>query len=243
MEIHSGVYKIVHVETGSVVYVGGSSNVPTRKFSHLYRLARGRHENSSMQGLYDSNPSGNSAFEFVTIEHCSRDDLVKREQFWIEAIKPDFNRGPSHIGHKIVSAETKAHMSETRRGEGNAFYGKSHTPETKALLSAINRGKSLSEEHKRKIAASARRGEENHSFGGYYRVPWGQFTTSKEAAEACNNLISPSGLVRICKSPDRVISRPGYVKCPYLMTLGESVIGKTFREIGFSFIPKSNETN
>ncbi|WP_080579725.1 NUMOD3 domain-containing DNA-binding protein [Sinorhizobium fredii] len=134
-------------------------------------------------------------------------------------------------------------MSETRKGKGNAFYGRHHSAETKARLSALNRGKSLSEEHKRKIAAGARRGEESHTFVGYYRVPWGMFVTSSEAAEASNNLISATGLVRICKHPDRVISRQSFVKCPYLQTLGEAVIGKkTWRQIGFSFIPKSTES-
>ncbi|MGH0371744.1 NUMOD3 domain-containing DNA-binding protein [Sinorhizobium meliloti] len=232
-----GVYALRHLETGSV-YVGGSSNVPTRKFSHLYKLARGKHENSTIQALYDASPSGNNAFECAMIECCNRDDLVKREQFWIDTLKPDLNRGKSNIGHKVFSEESKARMSMLRTGEGNAFYGRHHTAETKARLSALNRGKTLSEEHRRKIAEKSPTGEKHFTFVGYYRVPWGVFITSKEAAEAVDNQISPSGLVRICKSPDRVISRPGFVKCPYLMNLGESVIGKTFRQIGFSFIPK-----
>ncbi|WP_080579728.1 GIY-YIG nuclease family protein [Sinorhizobium fredii] len=85
--LNCGVYTLTHLESGAV-YVGGSSHVPTRNFSHLYKLARGRHENSTIQALYDASPSGNSAFECAMIECCNRDDLVEREQFWIDALKP-----------------------------------------------------------------------------------------------------------------------------------------------------------
>lgn len=45
----------------------------------------------------------------------------------------------ANLGKK-ASAETKAKMSQKRKGNGNSFYGKSHTEKTKSLLSKANSG-------------------------------------------------------------------------------------------------------
>ena len=42
-------------------------------------------------------------------------------------------------------------------GEGNPFYGKHHTQETREKISIQRRGRPLSEEHKRRIGIGVRR--------------------------------------------------------------------------------------
>lgn len=62
-----------------------------------------------------------------------------------------------------LSENTRAKMSNSRKGEKNHFFGKHHTEETKAKLSRANKGKpccwkgkKLTEEHKKKVS-------ENHA--------------------------------------------------------------------------------
>ncbi len=61
---------------------------------------------------------------------------------------------------KKLSPETRAKMSEARRGENNPMYGRSHSDETRAKISEAMRGKKRSPETRAKMS-EAMRGE-NH---------------------------------------------------------------------------------
>lgn len=58
---------------------------------------------------------------------------------------------------KKHSIETRAKMSTAQTGEKSCMYGKKLSIETRAKLSAIRKGKTFTEEHKRKISAARKR--------------------------------------------------------------------------------------
>jgi group I intron endonuclease len=192
---NSGVYCIRHIGSNAI-YIGASSNLHKREWQHFYDLSRGVHGNKNMQACYDASPTGNSAFEFATIECCERADLSERERHWIGAFEPEFN---------------------DRKGGGLYI----RTAETKRRMSAV------------KI------GEKHPRFAGLYRTPFGEFVTCTQAEKAM--IINPihfTTILKNCKNADRPITRKMYAKSPYLQAIGETAIGKTWRELGFWFEPK-----
>lgn len=81
-----GIYKVLCVKT-SEFYIGSSVNISSRKASHFYRLRLGNHPNPILQNKYNKYKE----FEFIVIEECSKEDLLKREQFYIDSLNPSLN--------------------------------------------------------------------------------------------------------------------------------------------------------
>ena len=64
---------------------------------------------------------GYSCFSLYVLEYCSNEDLIKREQHYIDLLKPDYNVSLSASGVNF--------------GETNHFFGKVHTEEARAKMS------------------------------------------------------------------------------------------------------------
>lgn len=89
------------------------------------------------------NKYGNDNFSFEIVEECNPEELDKREVYWIGTLKtlePD--------GYNITPGGKKLF------GKNNPFYNKKHTEETRKIISEKNKGKTLSEEEKRKRSLS-----------------------------------------------------------------------------------------
>lgn len=113
--------------------------------------------------------------------------------------------------------------------------GYKHSKETKNKMSAFQSGKILSTNHKQKISTS-HKGKLNPKFKGFYITPWGKFESSKLAE---TNLLSKSSIKKWCiYKLDRVISHQSIRQSPYLQHLKDSPLGKTFKDIGFDFMPQ-----
>lgn len=72
-----------------------------------------------------------------------------------------------------VSDERRQRLSATMRGEGNPFYGKTHSPDAIAKIIAANKGKTISEEAKAKQSksmAGKHRGSDNPYYGKKHSV-------------------------------------------------------------------------
>lgn len=101
-------------------------------------------------------------------------------------------------------------------------------------------GHRLHDEDTRKRLSERQTGEKHHTFEGYYLVPWGRFSATHLAAKASNGLVSNVTIGKIMKNLDKPISRLSFTNNRYLMQHhDESVIGKTWRSIGFSFEAKA----
>jgi group I intron endonuclease len=130
-------------------YIGSARCLSSRWSQHQYLLKRGRHHSKSLQRSWDKH--GSLAFSFTVIEFCKPNEAVKREQFWID----HFNSATT--GYNInpcATSRSRAPCSEeTRERIGRGNRGKVATPELRAKLSAIHRGKPKSEAHRASMRA------------------------------------------------------------------------------------------
>jgi group I intron endonuclease len=157
----SGIYAIRHLASGKV-YVGSAADIRGRHHTHRYFLRRGDHHSILLQRAWDK--YGEVAFEFVTLEAVAAvDDLVRREQYWIDALG---SAEPAR-GYNIVpiarswrgmrhSPEARAKMSAERKARG---------PEWRAKLSAARRGRKHSAETIAKMRGQKRTAETRENIG------------------------------------------------------------------------------
>lgn len=102
----SAVYLITSRKFPERQYVGSSCLV-TRRFSqHTKALALANHCNSKLQNHV--NKYGLTDLIFSVLEHCDVRDLISREQYFIDKLRPYFNINPvaeSRLGsrHSVVS--------------------------------------------------------------------------------------------------------------------------------------------
>lgn len=134
MELKSGIYKITNI-INDKFYIGSANNLSHRKSTHLYDLRNNKHRNIHLQRSY--NKHGENSFIFSVVERCEVDELIEREQFYIDSLNPYFNISRvagSTIGFKrpdqsirilefnknrVVSDETKSRTSSTLRQIGH----------------------------------------------------------------------------------------------------------------------------
>lgn len=178
----SGIYLITNI-LNDKKYVGSSKNLTKRKYSHFSTLQKNKHPNLHMQNSY--NKYGSSAFLFQIIEQVADIDmLIEREQHWIDALKPVYNKraiASSNQG-SIFSEYARKNMSIAMTGTGNNFYGRIHTEETKLKMSALKKGKNWTELQR---LARIDSGKTTYQFdleGNFVR----EYVSLKQAAEINN---------------------------------------------------------
>lgn len=116
-----GIYIILNLENGKF-YIGSSMNIYLRLCKHKTELRSGRHVNDYLQKSW--NKYGEQAFLFKEIEYCKIDDLISREQYWLN-FHQTFKRD---IGYNILEI-------------ANSSLGYKHTEENKFVLKEIARVK------------------------------------------------------------------------------------------------------
>jgi len=180
MKKQSGIYKIVDLK--GRIYVGSAMDLNRRCNSHFATLRNGKHYNKKLLNVFSK--YGESSLTFEIIEYCNVEDLIIREQFYIDLLNPFFNNclvAGSPLGYKH-SDETKRKHSLSRTGikkhsdefknelaernkkrvwskESKEKLSKSQTGkkvsnENKLKTSLLHKGKVLTDEHKRKISES-----------------------------------------------------------------------------------------
>lgn len=88
---------------------------------------------------------GHQSFTLEILEYCSKNELLEREQFYLDLLIPEYNvlkHAYSLLGFK--------HSEETIE----KLKTKIISPEHKQLLSSIHKGKLVSEETRNKLAAT-----------------------------------------------------------------------------------------
>lgn len=167
--VKSGIYNIVNL-LNYKIYVGSAVWFNHRWRMHKSDLNLNKHCNKHLQKAW--NKYGKECFSFEILEIViDRDDLLKREQFWIDRLNPDipeigYNILPiagSRLGAKHTE-EYKLKQSLRYKGKkrsaaavektANSNRGKKRSDETKAKMSAWQKGRKLPDWH-RKILSEA----------------------------------------------------------------------------------------
>jgi group I intron endonuclease len=145
----SGIYIIRSKINPNRYYIGSSIDIYNRWKLHLRALKNNRHHSQKLQRHYNKYSGEDLAFDILLT--CTEEELIEKEQLFINAMKPWFNSCPiagSRL-HSSVSKETRNKIRESLRG-------RIISPEVRAKMGGGNRGKHLSAEHKRKIGIANR---------------------------------------------------------------------------------------
>jgi group I intron endonuclease len=116
----SGIYKITNSINGKI-YIGSAQWIHRRWDRHRSDLNLQRHGSRHLQRSF--NKHGMSVFIFEVIEECSVEDLLVREQYYLDLYKSfdpkiGYNISPtagSNLGWKATD-ETRKRMSDSRKG-------------------------------------------------------------------------------------------------------------------------------
>lgn len=173
--MNSGIYKILN-KINDKFYIGSAVDLPKRWREHQRKLNEKTHKNAHLQAAWDK--YWNTSFEFVILEICSKDMLIEREQFWINATNCcdrsiGYNLNPTagnmlgfkhseetklKFKNRIYTDEIKANMSKGQTGKKYGYRpgnkGRIVSDKVKAQTSQRHKGKILSLETKALISAA-----------------------------------------------------------------------------------------
>lgn len=142
-----GIYKITN-KINNKIYIGQSNNIKRRKNEHRCI----KHEtNQSLKKAYIK--YGLENFEFEVLEKCKLEELNGKEKYWIELLKPQYNRtsgGDGSPNHK-VSEETRKLLKQ----KGKEFWDNLNEETKQKIISQNLKGPAIgnkvSEETRNKL--------------------------------------------------------------------------------------------
>jgi len=154
MRKQPGIYQIRNIGNEKI-YIGSAVDLSSRFSAHLHMLRKGKHYNVHLQRSFKK--YGESSFFFEPLLSCDRKDLIFFEQLVIDAFVGRYgwhilyNLSPtagSSLGRKC-SEETKAKISAKNKGKN---IGRKHTTEELKRMSESQKGRKFFKEHKRSIS-------------------------------------------------------------------------------------------
>ena len=137
----TGIYEIRNTINGNT-YVGSAINIKRRWIDHRSTLRGETHSNNHLQNAW--NKYGGESFVFRVLFYCDKDLMFIFEQRAMDIIRPEYNILPvagSPLGWNH-SDETKAKISAANKGKPSWNLGRTTPPETRAKISAVKKGRS-----------------------------------------------------------------------------------------------------
>jgi group I intron endonuclease len=156
--IKSGIYKITILNN---IYIGSSSNLARRLWEHEWRLKSNKHNNNHLQNVYNKYNIENFITEIL--EYCELEVLLKREQYYIDLLKPNLNKAlvaGTTLGLKLTKDQCltrklnnlgRKHSQESIKKRVSKIKGRKYSEEHRKNISNSKKGKCISEEHKLKL--------------------------------------------------------------------------------------------
>ena len=179
---NTGIYKIQSIIKPIRCYIGSAIDIKDRWRCHLKKLRKRSHHSIKFQNHF--NKYGEKDLQFSILLGCKKEDLIKHEQFFIDAYNPWFNCSPTAgnclgVKHsdeykekirkittgKYPSKETREKLSALKMGEKNHFFGKHHTEESKQKISKNRKGKGYHSDEWKKEQSKRMNGKNHHQFG------------------------------------------------------------------------------
>ncbi len=143
--IKSGIYKINNNVSGKS-YIGSAANLKNRFNEHKSDLRLNKHSNPHLQNSY--NKYGKENFVFSVIEYVEdENNLIEREQFWINTLKVLNRKYGYNIAPIAGSTLGLKHSSETKKKISEALMGRTRSMETKQKISNTRKGKYMGNKH------------------------------------------------------------------------------------------------
>lgn len=107
----SGVYCLINI-INNKRYIGSSKNIYQRLLKHRSLLRKNKHENVKLQNSW--NKYQEDKFNFYILEFCNENDLLVKEQHYINTLNPELNI-TLIVERNILSKESRLKQSETRK--------------------------------------------------------------------------------------------------------------------------------
>ena len=129
-------------------YIGSAVNLTSREQQHRNRLKRGVHHNIFVQNCWNKY----GVFGFTVLEECAKDDLLLREQFYIDQHRDN----PKMTNICLVAGSPLGikHSDETRARMSAVQMGRVHSDESRANQSAAQMGHGFSDERRANMSAA-----------------------------------------------------------------------------------------
>lgn len=112
MKNEAGVYEIKNLADGKR-YIGSSKGVKTRIREHKRSLERGTHKNKHLSAAYEE--CGSQNFSFSVLEYVTGDDLIEREQHFIDKYSACDRQKGYNISKKAGSGGAYVKMGKRHR--------------------------------------------------------------------------------------------------------------------------------
>lgn len=119
------------------IYVGETSDIQMRFEWHMVDGENPNHFKQKYELYQDIFRYGRENFKIKVLEECYFKDAIDREEYWIsfyDSYNNGYNNAPrqyiTSLGYQY-SEERKKKYKEMFSGDGNPFYGKKHTEESK----------------------------------------------------------------------------------------------------------------
>nr|YP_009663721.1 hypothetical protein [Dactylella tenuis]QCW06858.1 hypothetical protein [Dactylella tenuis] len=165
----TGIYKWTN-KLNNECYIGSSINL-WRRFLNYFNLSYLSSVKNNLRISRALIKYGYANFSLEILEYCEKSVLLKREQYYLDLLKPEYNiekiagsslglkhsketrakiskslkgvyvGSKSSLFGKTHDELTKSKMSGSKLGKKNSFYGKTHSEETKSLMSSLKLGK------------------------------------------------------------------------------------------------------
>jgi group I intron endonuclease len=114
----SGIYIIENL-VNNKIYVGSTNNLDGRKGRHFSSLRKNKHHNKHLQFSFNKYKEDN--FKFYVLEECKIKNLANREQYYIDKLKPQYNK-------RLIAENNQGlkHSEEAKRKISIAHKGNTH---------------------------------------------------------------------------------------------------------------------
>lgn len=201
----SGIYKIESKIKPQRIYIGSAIDIYDRWSCHKSNLKCKKHINTKLQNHY--NKYGESDLSFSIILSCDKEDLIKHEQYFIDAYNPWFNicqNANSRLGVKVTDG-TRKKMSSSQKGKHYYWKDKKLTKEHKDKIGNAGRGKQRSAEFKLQMSISAKKHPSNH-LGKKHS----EETKLKMSIAKKNRIISDESKRRMSEAQKRLLENEEY---------------------------------